>query len=347
VLSGRDLYFFGSDQGDWALYHAPLDGAPKALVTLDGASYQQPSVHPWRREDGRVFAVWTEPTVSTMHLVAYDAGGVKVFDKAHPGLMPGYSSMPPISNTTVLGDRIVMIAGDPQASTSAVHVFDAGTGALVDAWAPPSGNPVSDIVAVEDQGVVVMTQVAVQGGPPDSAIALIEPATGTFGWERPLEGTHPQWISVGSGSATVFAFASNDGAISALTRHTPDGATVLWSGASNGHEGIVGHHGSTLVLTGMTEAEDWQLIALGMDGTVQWQADLALPYLDRSLVLSDGSVSAHSLTSYTDPAESIWEMFDAEGNRVWEHSIPSQSVGGVIELGELIVCAYVAVGGAG
>jgi hypothetical protein len=101
-----------------------------------------------------------------------------------------------------------------------------------------------------------------------------------------------------------------------------------------------------LVLTGMTGAEAWQLIGLGTDGTLQWQADLARPYLDRSLVLSDGSVSAHSVTSYTDPAESVWEMFDAEGNRVWEHSIPSQSVGGVIELGELIVCAYVAAGGA-
>ncbi len=346
VLSGRDLYFFGSDQGDWALYHASLDGAPKALVTLDGASYQQPAVHPWRREDGRVFAVWTDPTVSTMHLVAYDAGGVKVFDKAHAALMPGYSSMPPISNTTVLGDRIVMLAGDPQASTSAVHVFDAGTGALVDAWAPPSGNPVSDIVAVEDQGVVVKTQVPAQGGPPDSALALIDPATGTFVWERPLVGTHPQWISVGSGFATVFAFASNQDAISALTRHTPGGAAVLWSGAPNGHEGVVGHHGSSLVLTGMTGAETWQLIALGTDGTLLWQVDLALPYLDRSLVLSDGSVSVHSLTSYTEATESMWEMFGAEGNRVWEHSIPSQSVGGVIELGELIVCAYVAAGGA-
>jgi hypothetical protein len=346
VLSGSDLYFFGSDQGDWALYHAPLDGAPKALVTLDSASYQQPSFRPWKREDGRVFAVWTEPTVSTMHLVAFDAGGVKVFDKAHPGLMPGYSSMPPISNTTALGDRIVMLAGDPQASSSTVHVFDGDTGALLDAWGLPSGNPVTDIVALEEHGVVVRTQLPAQGGPPDSALALIDPATGDFAWERPLEGTHPQWISAGSGFATVFAFASTDGAISALTRHTADGATVLWSGAPNGHEGIVGHHGSLLVLTGMTATETWQLIGLGTDGTLQWQADLALPYLDRSLVLSDGSVSAHSVTSYTDPAGSVWEMFDAEGNRVWEHSIASQSVGGVIELGELIVCAYVAADGA-
>jgi len=346
VLSGRDLYFFGSDQGDWALYHAPLDGAPKALVTLDGASYQQPAVHPWKREDGRVFAVWTDPTVSTMHFVAYDEGGEEVFDKAHPGLMPGYSSMPSIGNTTVLGDRIVMIAGDPQASTWAVHVFDADTGASVDAWAPPSGNLLSDIVVVEDHGVVVKTQVDVQGGPPDSGLALVDPATGTFVWERPLDGTHPQWVNVEPGSVTVFAFASSDGATSALTRHTPGSASVLWSGAPNGHEGIVGQHGSMLVLTGMTGAEAWQLIGLGTDGTLQWQADLARPYLDRSLVLSDGSVSAHSVTSHTDPAESIWEMFDAEGNRVWEHSIPSQSVGGVIELGELIVCAYVAVGGA-
>jgi hypothetical protein len=346
VLSGRDLYFFGSDQGDWALYHAPLGGAPQVLVELDGATYQQPAVHPWKREDGRVFAVWTEPTVSTMHLVAYDADGVKVFDKAHAGLMPGYSSMPPIGNTTVLGDRLVMIAGDPEASTSAVHVFDAGTGALVDAWAPPSGNLLSDIVVVEDHGVVVKTQVAMQGGQPDSALALVDPANGTFVWERPLEGTHPQWVRVEPGSVTVFAFASTQDAISALTRHTPDGATVLWSGAPNGHEGIVGHHGSTLVLTGMTGAETWHLIAVGTDGTVQWQAELARPYLDRSLVLSDGSTSTHSLTSYANATESVWEMFDVEGNRVWEHAIPSQSVGGVIELGDLIVCAYVAAGGA-
>jgi hypothetical protein len=346
VLSGRDLYFFGSDQGDWALYHASLDGAPTALVTLDGASYQQPAVHPWRREDGRVFAVWTEPTVSTMHLVAYDAGGVKVFDKAHPGLMPGYSSMPPIGNTTVLGDQILMIAGDPQASTSAVHVFDAGTGALVDAWSSPGGNFLSDIVVVEEHGVVVKMQVAVQGGPPDSGLALVDPATGNFVWERPLEGTHPQWVDVEPGSVTVFAFASSDGATSALTRHTPGEASVLWSGAPNGHEGIVGQHGSMLVLSGMTGAETWQLSGLATDGTLRWQADLARPYLDRALVLSDGSVSVHSVTSYTDPAGSVWEVFDAEGNRVWEQSVPSQSVGGVIELGELIVCAYVAAGGA-
>ncbi len=346
VLSGRDLYFFGSDQGDWALYHAPLDGAPKALIELDGATYQQPAVHPWKREDGRVFAVWTDPTVSTMHLVAYDEGGVEVFDKAHPGLMPGYSSMPPIGNTTELGDRIVMIAGDPQASTWAVHVFDADTGASLDAWAPPSGNLLSDIVVVEEHGVVVKTQIPVQGGPPDAGLALVDPATGAFVWERPLDGTHPQWVNVQPGAVTVFAFASTEGAISSLTRHTPGDVSVLWSGAPNGHEGIVGHHGSTLLLTTVTGDELRRLTALSTDGTLQWQADVALPYLDRTLVLSDGSVSTHSLSSYTETTESVWELFDVEGKRLWEHSMALQSVGGVIEIGELIVCAYVAAGGA-
>lgn len=337
ALTGDSLYYFGWTSSVTTFTRATLSGEVTSLFELGGSSYQQPSVHPFRLDDGRVLGAWVEPGIPATHLFVYQPDGALELEVVHAPLTITSSKALPLAG------RVVFVAAPSFGGTGGVYAADTTTGALSGPWALPSGDAIQELVAADPLGVLALGMVPGNNGPPDTSLAFFEPLGGKPEWEHPLGGTYPSWAKVEANSvARVFAFGSSQDARSELALYSSSGKTTLWQGGAGAHESALGPIDEmTLALIGMNPDQSFGLIALSLDGAEQWREPLARAYLDRQQVLSDGSIVVTSLSDWSTAVDVALQRFDKNGELVWDDVLPCRGVGGFLEHDGVLLVQYV------